>query len=237
MLGLGLIYLHRVDTDEGTLRITLGALVGLIAGVVRRLPLAWTSARQARLVAFAWILPIFAMIAPRIWPDDPPRWAVPILEHCRLGEVPSDAPEKLALWARHEVPSTARLVVPPREKTFRLWSRHAVSFNRAASPYHAEGLLDWSQRYRAHVGFDGSPEAFAQMYLRNHLALEERYEQFSASELADLARRQEASYVLASSSLDTSSGSLRRLRVEGDYALYRVVPRQDLASSDEMRNK
>ena len=44
-----------------------------------------------------------------------------------------------------------------------------------ASPYHAEGLADWSSRYRDHVGFDGSTAEFARAYLADRHALEARF--------------------------------------------------------------
>ncbi len=87
VLGLGLVYLHRVDTDLGTWRIVAGAAFGLGAGALRRLPLTWTTGRQVRVLGFAWVVPVFAMVAPGLWGQEPPRWA-------------SADPGAIAAWAR-----------------------------------------------------------------------------------------------------------------------------------------
>ena len=62
-----------------------------------------------------------------------------LINRCRFIAVPGDDIERLAVWCREHTPRTARFIGPPGPKTFRLWSRRSVAFNRAASPYHAAG--------------------------------------------------------------------------------------------------
>jgi hypothetical protein len=145
---------------------------------------------------------------------------------CRFGTVPTDDVERLAVWARDNTPADARFVTPPGPKTFRLWSGRSVAFNRAASPYHAAGLKDWSDRFRAHVGFEGSTPEFVRAYLSDRHGLERRYDRLGPEELARLAEGQGADYILAARSgpYGGHAGPLRLLRAEGRYAIYRVEP-------------
>ena len=60
-----------------------------------------------------------------------------LVRRCRFAEVPVDDLERLAVWCRTHTPEDARFIGPPGPKTFRLWSRRNLAFNRAGSPYHA----------------------------------------------------------------------------------------------------
>ncbi|HEY2154409.1 MAG TPA: DUF6798 domain-containing protein, partial [Isosphaeraceae bacterium] len=153
---------------------------------------------------------------------------------CRFAPIPTDDVERLAVWSRANTPADARFITPPGPKTFRLWSGRAVAFNRAASPYHAAGLKDWSDRFRAHVGFSGSTDAFVRAYLGDRHGLESRYGRLSHERLADLARGQGAEYVLAPAPdvSDATSGPLRLVKTEGRYAVYRVEPDSVIARSE-----
>src|SRR5436305_7688916 len=100
-----------------------------------------------------------------------------------------------------------------------------MAFNRAGSPYHAEGLADWASRYRDHVAFRGSTVEFARAYLADRHALEAGYQAMSDADRAALARRQGATHVLAAAPPEGRQpveGPLELLRVEGRYAVYRV---------------
>jgi hypothetical protein len=142
---------------------------------------------------------------------------------CRFGETPLRDMERLALWCRDHTPRNAVFIGPPGPKSFRLWSGRALAFNRAGSPYHAAGIADWGERFREHVGFDGSLDEFARAYLKDRQALERRYDDFSAEELAALAKRQKAEYVIAETTMPPSASEpLQCLRVEGRFAVYRV---------------
>ena len=123
-------------------------------------------------------------------------------------------------------------VGPPGPKTFRLWARRSVAFNRAASPYHAEGLADWFARFQDHVDFHATPAEFVSAYLADRHRFEARYQALSDAQRAALAVRQGASYVVAAAPApidDALAGDqsmpappLELLHVEGRYAVYRV---------------
>jgi hypothetical protein len=223
-LALGLIFLARHDTEAGHLRLAGALAFGVLAGFwpgLFRLPLG--RARLIRLGVAAWVLPLAALIVPGVMPREMPTWVQGLVAHCRFLERPIDEAERLAVWSRDHLPPDARFVGPPGPKTFRLWSRREVAFNRAASPYHAEGLDDWARRFQDHVGFEGTRAEFARAYLRDRQALERGFEALSPEALADLAARQGAGYVLAASRHAEEPGTrLELLRRDGDLAIYRV---------------
>jgi hypothetical protein len=221
-----LAFLGRHDVESGHLGL-LASLAALAVGslVAHFRPIGWTPRRVVLAVMGAWAVPIMALIVP--WVVHEPggkNRAIGLIERCRFAEVPTDDLERLAIWCRENTPVSSRFIGPPGPKTFRLWSRRAVAFNRAASPYHAEGLADWSIRYRDHVGFNGTTAEFARAYLADRHALEARFGQMSDLELAELASRQGATHVLTSAGRPTGDpGSpLVRLRVEGRYAVFQV---------------
>ncbi len=155
-----------------------------------------------------------------------------LIGRCRFVAVPVDDVERLALWCRDHTPTTAQFIGPPGPKTFRLWSRRSLAFNRASSPYHAEGLADWFTRFQDHVDFHGDVESFVRSYLADRHGFEARYDQLADSERAALALRQGASYVVApaprhsngSGARPSAESPLELLHVEGRYAVYRVRP-------------
>ncbi len=233
LLGLGLRFLSRNDTESGhdyLLGVLLG--VGLIHGLVWGRAIVWSRPRQARIVAYAWTLPVLAMVLPPIFDAGGrpmPAWVTKLASHCRFGAWPVDSVERLAVWCREQTPRNARFIGPPGPKTFRLWSLRSVAFNRAASPYHAAGLADWASRFRQHVAFQGSTAAFARAYLTDRKALEQRFDDLRPMELAALARRQGASYILARAPIGPpeKDGPMELLHIDGDYAVYRVRPQFD----------
>jgi hypothetical protein len=151
-------------------------------------------------------------------------WSAVLVGRCRFAEVPTDDLERLAIWCRDQTPASSRFIGPPGPKTFRLWSRRSLAFNRSASPYHAAGLADWASRYRDHVGFDGPTADFARAYLLDRHELEAGFGRLTDSELAGLARRQGATHILVPSARPSGdpTGPLERLRVEGRYAVDRL---------------
>ncbi len=223
VLALGLAFLARHDTESGHVALLagLGAL-GAASLATRRL--CWTPRRLAWAMVGAWAVPASALAVPWIVSDPSAHgWSAGLVGRCRFAEVPADDLERLAVWARENTPASARFVGPPGPKTFRLWSRRPLAFNRAASPYHAEGLADWSGRYRDHVGFDGPTAGFVRAYLADRHALEARYGRLTDAGRAALALRQGATHVLAAARPPGDpDGPLELLRVEGRYAVYRV---------------
>jgi hypothetical protein len=233
ILGRGLWFLMRHDTESGQWPL-LGALgASLIAswlGLGRNREICWTPRRLAFTVLACWAVPLVALaaaLAPASAAGHPRAWARPWLDCCRFAAVPTDDIERLAVWCRDHTPRTARFIGPPGPKTFRLWSLRSVAFNRAASPYHARGLADWSTRFRDHVGFSGSTADFVRAYLTDRHGLERRYQAMSDTERAALAVRQGATHVIAAPPPEgkvSTVGLLELLHVEGRYAVYRVRP-------------
>lgn len=226
-ITFGLVYLTRHDTQSGQVPLLIGLGLAVGAPIVVRIrggqsaPF-WTRRRALRVLCLAWIVPLVAVAVPlSSWSrtESGASVAQDLARRWRFGETPIDDIERLALWGRAHLPETARFIGPPGPKTFRLWSRRAVAFNRAASPYHAAGLADWAERFRAHVGFEGSTAAFARAYLDNRQALEAGYESLDGAALDALAASQGAGFILASSRL-ADPGPLVPLRRSGRLAIY-----------------
>ncbi len=225
VLGAGLAFLARHDTESGHLPL-IGALIALTIGTWAtrgRADFSWNRRRLAWGLAASWVVPLAALVAGCAFDGDRP-WVRALAARCRFAAVPTDDIERLAVWCRDHTPESARFIGPPGPKTFRLWSIRSLAFNRAASPYHAEGLADWSARFRDHVGFSGPTAALVRAYQDDRHGLERRYQAKSPAELAALAHRQGATYVVASPSRELDAdGPLERLHAEGRYAVYRVV--------------
>jgi len=228
VLTLGLIFLSRHDTESGHVPIlaALGVLT-LATAFARSRPLAWNRRRLVFVMIASWAVPILAFGA-GLWgdraADDPIRAG--LLGRCRFAEVPVDDLERIAVWCRDHTPSSSRFIGPPGTKGFRLWSRRPLAFNRAGSPYHASGLLDWSERFRDHVGFLGSTADFAQAYLSGRHFLEANYDRMTPEAKHALARRQGATHVLEriggrNVAPDLGPG-LERVVTLGGYSVYRV---------------
>ena len=184
-------------------------------------------------LALAWVIPLASLFAAAV-PLDHAVSRHPLVRgligRCRFAAVPADDIERLGVWCRDHTPESARFIGPPGPKTFRLWSRRSLAFNRAASPYHADGLADWFARFQDHVDFHGSPAEFVRSYVANRHGFEARYEAQSDADRAALAIRQGATFVIATAPGDTaqdasaspSRGPLELLHIEGRYAVYRV---------------
>jgi hypothetical protein len=233
VLSIGLLFLIRHDTERGhrplAVALSAGVAVQLLAP---RLRSGWTRRRLGFALAACWLVPLAAFVVPIVAGPES-ALASALAGRCRFRMSPTDDVERLALWARSHTPRDARFITPPGPKTFRLWSGRSVAFNRAASPYHAAGLKDWSDRFCAHVGFSGSTAEFVRAYLGDRHGLESRYGRLSPEGLADLAKEQGAEYVLAPAPeiSSASGGPLQLLKAEGRYAVYRVEPDRTIATS------
>jgi hypothetical protein len=251
-LAIGCVYLARHDTESGQWRL-LGAVLGVVlwqAVAQRRQRTAgisairmhqasnanppaggafWNRRRALIFTSVAWLAPMTAaalQIQQTRGPTPLGSVGSALVAHCRFSEIATDDQERLAAWCRTHTPRSARFIGPPGPKGFRYWSRRAVAFNRAASPYHAVGLADWARRFRDHVAFDGTTEQFARAYLQNRQRLEHRYDELTEAELAALARRQGATHVLAAAPKSPhptdETSPLELLRVEGRFAVYQL---------------
>jgi hypothetical protein len=244
MLALGVNFLMHHDTEYGHIPLLAALGLGLVMGLwgslgknaqVLSRRRVWTPARVRAAMALAWGLPLAALVAAAV-PTDHALARHPLVRgliaRCRFAEVPADDVERLGRWCRDHTPATSQFVGPPGPKTFRLWSRRSLAFNRAASPYHADGLADWFARFQDHVDLHVTPADFARSYVRDRHGFEARYQSQTDAERAALALRQGAMYVVAAapslpqqnSWFRPSSGPLELLHVEGRYAVYRVNP-------------
>jgi hypothetical protein len=239
VLAVGLNFLGHHDTESGHLPLLLALGIGLLLSLRggrsqhdRSVRVGWQFGVSLGMAA-AWVVPLGALAAAGIPGESPAArhfLVRGLIDRCRLAAVPLDDLERLALWCRAHTPVTARFVGPPGPKTFRLWSRRSLAFNRAASPYHALGLVDWFARFQEHVDFHGSPAEFVRAYRVDRHRFEERYQTLSESQRAAMARRQGATYVIADApaadkrpaSSPWSVSPLELLHVEGGYAVYRI---------------
>ncbi len=241
MTARGLNFLAHHDTESGHIPLIVALALGLAAGIwgakrhTQNAAALWlrlaTPRAATAAVAVAWLLPLCALLAALVPPQHPAaRLALVrgLVDRCRFYPMPLDDIERMALWCRENTPESARFIGPPGPKTFRLWSRRSLAFNRAGSPYHGAGLADWYARFADHVDFRGTPEQFVRAYLAHRHEFEARYDALTDSQRAALALRQNAGYVIAPAPRLTAgqeAGPLALLHVEGRYAVYRVSAR------------
>jgi hypothetical protein len=237
-MAYGGLFLARHDTERGG-RSLLALIVAslIVAWIGRRTPglaFTWTPRRWRWAMGLAWATPVAALVA-GLAPLESSIAASPVVRglvaRCRFAAVPVDEVELLASWCRANTPAASRFIGPPGPKGFRLWSRRSLAFNRAGSPYHAEGIHDWYLRFADHVDFRGTPGEFVRAYLDGRHRLEARYDAMSDAQLAALASRQGADHVVAlrREMLDEGPDApLEFLHAEGKYAVYRV---RDVSSS------
>ena len=240
MLTAGFGFLARHDTESGQVPLVCAVVVGIAAGVPRRG--GRLDALRSRLMArpralrfvvtgCAWLVPMAALLAGAAMRVDPElgRFSVVrgLVNRCRFLETPSDDVERLAVWCREHTPPNARFIGPPGPKTFRLWSRRGLAFNRAGSPYHAAGLADWFARFQDHVDFHGTAAEFVKRYRTDRHRFESRYQEQGAQARAELAARQGATHVIAAAPVGEPDpdSPLVLLHREGRYAAYAVAPR------------
>jgi hypothetical protein len=243
MVALGVNFLGHHDTEYGHVPLLAVLGIGLVAGLLGRWAgrdhwtrsiAEWARARPAVPVVLAWIVPLASLVAAALPAEysqssRSPAWA--LINRCRFAAVPLDDIERLGLWCRDHTPSSARFIGPPGPKTFRLWSRRSLVFNRAASPYDGAGLADWFARFQDHVDFRGLPAEFVRSYVSHRHEFESRYQAQSDTAKAALALRQGAGFVIAAAPATVLANTAQRavdsplelLHAEGRYAVYRVV--------------
>lgn len=184
--------------------VAVAQVVGLGAGRVRWTPPAWT---LVALGALAWGLPLAALAA---GPSST------LARGLQFAPVPRDDTEALALWCRSETPRDAVFLVPPGLSGFRLWSQRAEVVDWWTPPITAPDLLEWARRLQAVTGLEDRS-------LREFVALGEgamgRYEELPPEQLAALARRYGAEYVV--SRRDLTGGGLVLVHRQGALVLHR----------------
>ena len=166
LMAWGLFFLSRHDTESGhwpILLVLIGSLFVRALGSDRwAMPTLQNliAARPALVLAVAWIVPTLALLTGGLAADSPltrTAFARGLIARCRFTAVPIDDFERLGVWCRDHTPPGARFIGPPGPKTFRLWSRRSLAFNRSGSPYQAAGLADWFARFQDHVDLHVPP--------------------------------------------------------------------------------
>ncbi len=210
MLALGLNFLGHHDTEYGHIPLLLALGAGVLVSIYRHRGQVdfssrssrreWTALRLGGTFALAWFMPLAALLAAAM--PQHHAWArhsllATLLGRCRFIQVPVNDMERLAVWCQENTPRTARFIGPPGPKTFRLWSQRSLAFNRSACPYNAAGLADWYARFQDHVDFRAGPAEFVRTYVKERHIFEARYQAQSDGQLAALAVRQRATYVIA----------------------------------------
>jgi hypothetical protein len=238
-IAAGLNFLAHHDTESGHVPLLVAIALGIASRwVIRQRDRRWrflasgeVPAGQRLAVGFAaaWVYPVLALLAALIPAGHPASRLTVVrglVDRCRIYPMPVDEVERLALWCREHTPPSARFIGPPGPKTFRLWSRRSLAFNRSCSPYHGAGLIDWFSRFADHVNYHGTPEEFVRDYVSHRHEFEARYDALSDRERAALALRQGADHVVAPTPRDPAGrvSPLELLHVEGRYAVYRVNP-------------
>lgn len=240
MLTAGFGFLSRHDTESGQIPLVCAVAVGIGASVVghgdrfsafRARISARLLARPRTMAACAWVVPCAALLAGAATLANPDLGRNALVKglvgRCRFLETPADDIERLAVWCRENTPPDARFIGPPGPKTFRLWSRRGLAFNRAGSPYHAAGLADWFARFQDHVDYHGTAAEFVESYRSSRHRFEARYQEQGDPARAALAARQGATHVIAAApeAPPDANGPLELLHREGRYAVYAVAPR------------
>ena len=105
----------------------------------------------AAALAVAWVIPLASLLAAAV-PLDHAAARHPLvrglISRCRFAAVPADDIERLGLWCRDHTPATARFIGPPGPKTFRLWSRRSLAFNRRRARIMRPGWPTGSRGFR-----------------------------------------------------------------------------------------
>jgi hypothetical protein len=117
-------------------------------------------------------------------------------------------------------PADARFLVPPGQSQFRLQARRAIFVDWKCAPMRGDEALEWQRRMLLAMGLPefpargyGLPRAADNAYLSRPLA-----------ELAQLARTQKLTHLLAFRQPGRQPPGLKHLFDSGRYAVYEVLP-------------
>lgn len=146
------------------------------------------ASREFRLLIYAWALPMIAIVCGLCDPIGQFKVAQMISTKWRIAETPLTDSERLGVWARRNIPEDAMVLIPPRDKSFRYWSRRSVVCNVAGSPYQAKALKEWALRLKKLAGKpDLSLIEFARQWPEKRVEFEMAFERLSAADWSALA--------------------------------------------------
>jgi hypothetical protein len=145
--------------------------------------------RQIAIIA----LPVAALIA---WP------------HLGVGMTPEpdDAQyREVCLWARDNTPIDAVFLVPPQETDFRLYAQRAIVINFKHVPQLSGEIVQWETRLLDVLGVR-DVSVFPHDYTQTLAAIESTYEHRTGDQLAAVAQKYGARYIVVNHSLRDSLG-------------------------------
>jgi hypothetical protein len=138
-------------------------------------------------------------------------------------QMPRDDADYVAMcrWVATETPIDALFLVPPDEESMRLVGRRAIVVNYKAVPQLSAELVQWRQRMCDVLAMDDLTQ-LPHGYSHTLPAIRERYDQLTADQLAAIAQKYQARYVIASHSLPTLGAM--QIHAAGRYMLYDLQP-------------
>lgn len=201
----GIFWLMKHDPAESESLLIGGYITGFaIALVIRKIQtrFGWnasdfefnqTPGRASRLVIYSWALPVIALICGFCDPTGEFRLTRISSSKWRVAEIPISDSEKMGVWARWNIPEDAMVLIPPRDKSFRYWSRRSVVCNVAGSPYQAKSLKEWAIRLKKLAGkSDLSLMEFVRQWPEKRVEFEMGFERLSPDGWSALADEFEA---------------------------------------------
>jgi hypothetical protein len=114
-----------------------------------------------------------------------------------LNYIPEDDADYIALahWARENTAQDAIFVVPPNEQSWRLESRRAIIINFKAIPQTTADMPEWKRRMQDVTGVRDLP-SLAGTFTSTLAKLGQVYDARSAEDLAAVARKYHAQYIV-----------------------------------------
>lgn len=241
-------WLVRKDTADGETLLLAGNGAGAATALLirrwngrRSWKIAWPEAgisrsRAWRICGYAWALPLAAAMAGWVDPVGESGVCRALAARWRIHEIAVSDSERLALAARSILPNDALVLAPPRDKSFRHWSRRSVVVNVAGSPYQATALAAWAERLRIVAGEPCALPEFARNWPENRVPWETHYEKASAETLDAWARRFGASAIVTRgrSEIPESLESMGWSRVDQsrEYSLWTRKSGQKVISAE-----
>ncbi|MET0389847.1 MAG: DUF6798 domain-containing protein [Polyangiales bacterium] len=150
-----------------------------------------------------------------------PRFVAPRGLHFLDGQIVVE-PRTRPLYAaiRERTAPDARFLVPPSHSQFRLQARRAIFVDWKCTPMKGDEALEWQRRMLLAMGVTEFPARGYGLPRAADIAYNAR----SLIELAELARREGLTHVLARRERRPVPPSLRRSFESGGYVVYELVP-------------
>jgi hypothetical protein len=135
-----------------------------------------------------------------------------------IKEARPDRKEGIYKWIRDNTPKDAVFLAPPGLDDFRLRARRGVFVDWKCCPMKGDEVLEWKRRMLAEMGAKTFP---AKGYAL-HRASNSRYFSRSLKYLADLARKERLTHMLAGNKPQAAAAGLTKLVTRGRWTVYEV---------------